>query len=835
MAFDFGGLFDSVFKSFDDKTPESKISKNKSSINNVNEEMDSLAKMLNETESQLDKLDKQIKKNNNNEVKRQELEKIKEKILERDIETGSKMDQLKNQRMELDKQSLDLEDQLNRARENNEKGFAKVLGEKINSIFSGKDKDSTNSNPLGSSLPGEGGGGFKDIIGDLTGSLGDGLGAFGSKIGDFAKDWGKKLLGPWGVLIGAVIVGITKAYQQVMELNKQMTELTRGTGGAFDGGGGFDMLGNASGAGGSLKTQAMMSNVDSGDVIKQVTQLSKSVTRFGANTPAINATKKAMMEFGVESAKIAKIYGAEIGPAVGNLVKDMGLSVKDATKNLVDGVAKAKAAGLDAGQFADNMKEATDLMGELTFKDGAAGMQKMALYATKMGMSVNEMVGGMTKMKGLNDLFAKQQEAASLGMHNQAQAMSKIYALQKQGLQAEAAAAEQTAIIADLKAQGMVDDKGIVNQAGLSTLEAMGKSGGDIKSIQRNAAASSQLGLSPEDMLKDISKLSPENARKRQGYERNNRTIEEQGDMILGSFTQTFIDPLAKLIGPIIKSFMNFAEILTDIILKPIQMAFDMLQPAITIVTTAFDEVFKALEDIFVPIQDSFNKLRTRFQGLINIISTVAKVVTQFLLLPFRIIGKVIGGVIDIFSAVGDAVWDSISPIVDVFSSMFDSMGDGNVFQSFIDGVGSTMTFIADVVGGAFKFLLKPVKLLAEGIAFIIKGFMSLTEMFDNFVTWISGVLGLGEEGVKNDNSSFDSSVDNLNEVVPQKPKENLNTTQLLSTSREQIQNEQGIQGALNSAYGNNKPSSKPTVNVTVKNNNSLGGEIKNKVTSGTT
>ncbi len=829
MAFDFGGIFDSVFKSFDTKTPQSKIENNKSSLNNLDEEMSSLSKTLNETEKELEKLDDQINKNSKDEKKKQELEKIRAKILERDIESGLKLDQLKSQRMEIEKQNLDLETQLNQARENQEKGFAKVIGEKIGSLFSQKKESQQNISVVGSENEST----FRDKIAELTGSLGDGLSSFGTKIGSFAQEWGKKLLGPWGVLIGAIVVGITKAYRQVLELNKQMTDLVRGTGGAFSTeGSGFDIFGNKSGAGGSLKTEALMSNIDVGDVTKQVQQLSKSVFQFGANTPAINSTKKAMMQFGIEAAKISKIYGAEIGPATGLLVRDMGMSVKDATKNLVDGVAKAKAAGLDVSQFTDNMKEAADLIGQVTFKDGAEGMQKMALYATKMGMSINEMVNGMTKMKGLNDLFAKQQEAASLGMHNQAQQMSKIYALQKQGMQAEAAAVEQAAIIADLRQQGMVDEKGIINQAGLSTLEAMGKSAGDIKALQRVSGASSQLGLSPEEMLKDVSKLDPEKARKRESYERNNRTIEEQGNIILGSITQTFIDPLAKLIGPIVKDFMNFAEILTDIILKPIQIAFDALQPAITIVTTAFHEVFQALEDIFVPIQKSFNDFRQRFQSIINIASMFGKVLTQWVLLPLRVLGKLIGGVIDIIGVIGTAIWDSVKPIIDAFDGIFDSMGDGNVFQSFLDGVSEVTSFITDVVGTAFSILLKPVKLLAEGLAFIIKGFMNLTTMFENFVDWISGVLGLGEEDIKNDNGSFDKAVSGLSDVVPQVPKENLKVSTLLSTSREQVQNEQGIQKSLERAYGG---SAKPSVNIQIKNNNSLGGEMKNKITSGTT
>jgi len=861
MAFKLGGFFDAAFDLIDSKSKEMRKSTISESQADIEKSLNKLKNKIDETEEKIENYRKIINDTSLTQEERDKAEKSLTYQVRKSIKLGQEYDAFTENSIKLERESLKLDREIQQAKIRQQEDFSEILAQQFGkssvktvgklSQTMGIDKVLKN---FGNKFDGVKVKAFGDITKKLTGSLSGGLSDFGATAYSTFKGYATKLLGPWGFLIDAIESGVKAAYQQIMEANKLLIDTMRSTGGIFKGGG-LDSFGNQSAAGaGSLKTISIKANVDQGDIMNQIKTVSKGLGQIAGQTNFFSKqNQKALFDFGVEASKMAKFYNADIGPSVTGLIKDFGVDVGQATNLMVDGISKAKQAGLDPGKFAENMAEAVDLAGKLHFTDGIKGMEKMAMLATKMGTSISAITDGMTKMKGLNDLFVKQQEAAALGMHNQAQALSKIYALQKQGKQAEAAAVEADAIIQDLKSQGLTNDKGEITTGGIATLEAMGKSEKDIANLQRMSIGSKKTGLSAQEFLIDADKLSPEKKKARQQFEKENRSIEEQANMLLGSIQQSFIDPIAKLVGPFVKQFLDISEAIINPLLGFHDLIMMTLEPSIEFLTTIWDEVADVFQDAFGPLSDMFDMFKSEGSGFITMLKDVNSIIAKYFMMPFRILGKIIGG---IYSGIAESLLPIFQELNQIFAPLFDSIGGINDgFEGIYDVLDPLIGFIGDLVGGTFALLgnilvgtIKGIILIFKGLGLaigkvidffsdILEPFKGFKDILDGFMDWIKNgwigkMLGLSpDEDAKKEQVGLDSAINLLNNYEIESPVDTNRAfmTNPISFSREEIENEQAIQKVFNQTVSGETQT--PNVNIQIKQTNSLSGEIKTKMT----
>ena len=199
----------------------------------------------------------------------------------------------------------------------------------------------------------------------------------GTSVGEFL---GAIEAGPAALVAVAatVVAEVSKmTYEMMQEQNEAMIKLERATGG----------LASAATLGTNRfgKLEGSISTI--GDVTRRANisleEFSDAMTAFYADggghtmgTGDLRQRKTAMMDLGVWGARIKKLYGADIIPAIRTLFQNWGQDgIMSLTDMMHDGVMQAKAEGLDPEQFAKNMNDVAKMSGKLTFKNGVKGMK----------------------------------------------------------------------------------------------------------------------------------------------------------------------------------------------------------------------------------------------------------------------------------------------------------------------------------------------------------------------------------------------------------------------------------------------------------------------------
>ena len=196
-------------------------------------------------------------------------------------------------------------------------------------------------------------------------------------------------------------------------------------------------MGNSAEGFKSLKTAAVEANIS----VEEFGSAMKSLVSAGFQEGILGAIKPATEElqaFGIQSARMQKMYNADLGPAVAKFMNDFGMRMGDAANFVGNAADKAQSLGLNVQGFMENLTAVANLAGEVYFKSREE-MQKMATIASQLGVSVNTLASGLVKMTNMNDLFSQQQKAASLGLSSLSKNLGQIYALQKTGKGGEAA------------------------------------------------------------------------------------------------------------------------------------------------------------------------------------------------------------------------------------------------------------------------------------------------------------------------------------------------------------------------------------------------------------
>ncbi len=542
------------------------------------------------------------------------------------------------------------------------------------------------------------------------------------------------------LILPIVEQSIGAAFKQVLELNDSLIKLQRATGGMITASRlGYDQFGNSARGMMSLKTATIAANVSIGEFDNAMASLAQG--GFGqtiGTTQDLSKAQEDLSKYGIEAARSMKLYGADLGPSVRNLFQNFGKGIGEATTMLKNGAGKARQLGLTAAAFIKNFESVTDLVGEVYFST-TEQMQKMATIATQLGVSVGTMSKGLIKMNGITDLFAQQQKMAALGLDTTAKALSKIYALKQQGKGGDAAKVAFAAMAKDMQKQGMTKG-GQVTQQGIATLEAAGVEKDAIAGIQKMAMQAEKTGIDV-GKLGDISKLTKMQQLKLAHEEAANMTLEEQFYQITGLFKQSFIDPLASIFGPIMKGLLNVVKPLAEIFNTVISTIMSLVSVALDPLIEVFTQVTDFLSDIFTPLSGLFSTLKTSMMPIFDMLKQLGLFIVKFGMVPFRMIGRVIGGVFDVISKVVKVISDALAPAFNWLADLF--KGGGGMISDMLDGITAAFGWLGDLLGGAFSMLGKTLGGVVQVFKRLWSGVKKVWDVLnDYFIKPISTVLG---------------------------------------------------------------------------------------------
>jgi phage-related protein len=529
-----------------------------------------------------------------------------------------------------------------------------------------------------------------------------------------------KVLPPQFQIIARVIVAIVgAAFEQINKLNKIMIDTLRQTGGVVNSAMmGFDNMGNSLEGYASLETQAIKANISAEQFGTAINKLFDKVPgQVAGLKDNLKTSGEAMQQYGMEAAKLQKFYGADMSGAVGNLMMNFGMGMKDSTKLAKDTADSARAAGLSVKETMKNLEAATALAGKF-YMATTEQLTKLTFMATKLGVSVDSLAAGTLKMNGLVGLFQQQQKMAALEMTHLASAAAKIYALRAQGKGGEAAQVEMAAMAKDMQSKGMIDKKsGQVSQQGIATMQAAGATQETINAISRMGRVAKETGISLEKMT-DPAKLTKSEKAKLDLAERNNRTLEEQLKMTFGGLKQALIDPIAKMIGSILKPILGIVEVIIGVISAVLEVVFQALDPIISIIGSIFEEVGAIFQDVFGPMKEMFNNIVGAIQPIINMLKNVFGAIISVVAVPFRIIGKILGSVFSVIGRIIKVIGEKLKPIFDFIGNIFKGIKD--FIGGLLDWIDSVLGWIVDIIGGIIGFIFDIIGVVFDVIGTIL-------------------------------------------------------------------------------------------------------------------
>jgi phage-related protein len=537
---------------------------------------------------------------------------------------------------------------------------------------------------------------------------------------------------------------IVAAFDQINELNKSLIDLQRSTGGMITAARlGYDATGNSAKGMMSLKTATLAANVSVEEYDKALKSLAGG--GFGQTIGTVQDLTKSsdeLQKYGIEASRAMKMYNADLGPAARNLFQNFGKGIGESTQILKESADKAKSLGLNVATMIKNFTDVTDLVGEVYFKTNDE-MQKLALVATQLGVSVGTMAHGLTKMNGIIDLFSAQQKSAALGLNMYAKNLAKVYALQKSGQSGSAAKLEFSSLAKDLASQGLIGKGGQVSQHGIATLEGAGVSKDAIAGVQKLAMQAERTGIDI-GQLGDTSKLTKMQQLKIAHDEAANIGLEEQFNQITGLVKQSFVDPLAKMFGPALQDLLGRLKLLAEMFNVLVSTIMDLLDAALAPATEIFHQLREIIMDILSPLKNLWVAEKAALTPMINAFRQVGVFVAKFIMMPFRIVGRIIGGVIDVFTKIITVISNKVTPIFDWFADLF--KGRGDMLGDVLDGITVAFGYVADFVGGvlevAFDVLGTVIGWVVSGLKLLWAGLTKAWHVIDKYmVTPIRKVL----------------------------------------------------------------------------------------------
>jgi len=411
---------------------------------------------------------------------------------------------------------------------------------------------------------------------------------------------------------------IAAATDQIIKSNRYLIEYSRRVGGAINYKTlGFDVTGNNLTNTGSLSSITSLNNISEQQFFEALGGFSKGKI-MGQD---YSKSASDLQRFAVEQGRLIKLYGV----AAGDVAKITevstqlyGVSIKQLNKEFADGARIAKSAGLNVQEYFKNLAMASELIGETYIKGGTQGLERLALFATRLNTSVDNLVKIGNNFKNISDIFEQQGKGVNLGLSNYAQQAGLLFAKTQLGLYEEANRIAITALSKDV--QKYTDKDGIIDQRGIRALNEMGFDKQYIQLIQRTIQAQRKLGVSFEE-LTDISKLSAEKQMEYYEEMSNSATITEKLNKLWAQVKSVFLDPVASVLGPALRIVIDSLTLTFQtlyVVLKPFIYAFQLIGNQLTKISNKISAVSGFIEEKLRNIGISGEKTGETFKKLVD-------------------------------------------------------------------------------------------------------------------------------------------------------------------------------------------------------------------------
>lgn len=385
----------------------------------------------------------------------------------------------------------------------------------------------------------------------------------GVSVGDFL---GTMQAGPAALLTVAatVMAEVSKmTYEMMKEQNEAMINLERSTGGLASAATlGTNKFGRLEGSISTVGDVTRRANVSLEQFSDAMTEFFQGGGGHTMGTGDLRQRKTAMMDLGIWGARIKKLYGADIIPAIRTLFQNWGEDgIMSLTEMMHDGVMQAKSEGLDPEQFAKNMNDVAKMSGKLTFKNGVKGMKEMAMYATKMGANVEDIANGFSEMNSFTDIFENQARLGAMGFNNLGASQGKVFGQRMQGDSLGAYQTELEGIVQDLQNRGGIDTKtGDLTAQGQFMLGPNGLkySQEQIQAVVNVTHGMKKWNMSLKQAVKPMEEWPDSIKRAMKAQEEANKTLGEQWAQTTGEFKAAVTDRMALLFGPFLDKLASW-------------------------------------------------------------------------------------------------------------------------------------------------------------------------------------------------------------------------------------------------------------------------------------
>ena len=491
--------------------------------------------------------------------------------------------------------------------------------------------------------------------------------------------------GNYFIELGVIGEVIAAALTQMEGLNKKMVDFNRNMSLGFSNKMlGMDLYGNSKN--GSLTTIAGTKGVSEDEFLNAIAGFKKGNSL--GNTNDFSKSQNDMQKFGIEAAQLSKFYGVEMGTIntiTSNLVYNFGAKIKDLNEVFEHGKEVATAAGISVKGYFENLKEASDQVGKNYIAGGVQGMEKLAIYAAKTGQSVNGIMQTADQFKNYTSQWQLQNTAAAHAMNETANNISKIWALNYTGKQAEADQLYKGSLAKDIVNNGFIDGKGNIDNNGTRNLQRMNVSPEDIATVQRYIKMQKELGITVEQYLNSQNE-SVEIQKKVNKFDNENLTNGEKLSMLWKKIKGSILDPIAGVLSPIVDGLINVISVATSIIapiLSAVMWPIKQFGQLLGWIGDMLSDFYYAVK----PALDTVGGAMTSIKEWLNSNNMLAEVMKW----TAKAIGAVIGGMM---------TWWAIQKMSGGISNLFG--GAKNLINGArgISGIGEAGIPLANAGGG---------------------------------------------------------------------------------------------------------------------------------------
>ena len=387
-----------------------------------------------------------------------------------------------------------------------------------------------------------------------------------------------------GELIGGTLV--------VMEgLNKKMIQFNRKMSLGFSSENlGMDLYGNS--GRGSIRSIAGGNFLSDDEFLNSFAGLNKGKVLGKLEN---NTRVEDMQNFGITSGQLSKFYGVDqgvINSITSNLVYNYGVKIKELNEIFRNGEEAALGAGLSVQNYFKNLQDASSQIGQHYISDGVKGLEKLALYASKTDQSINSIMKNSDRFEHYGSLYMQQNMAAAHGLNLVAKNTAKIWALDFTGRQVESDQLFKESIAKDVMNNGWVDKNNGIDQIGLRNLKQLGYSQEEINNVSKLIKIQKELGISTEQYY-NVQNESLDIQKKVNKFNYANLTFGEKLEGLWKKISGTIIDPFIRVFGPMF-----------DILVNTIGGIIDFITPIVKIVFIPIERFGKALGWLSDIIQD---------------------------------------------------------------------------------------------------------------------------------------------------------------------------------------------------------------------------------------